>query len=228
MPPPRRGRKKKGAGYWRSWSPSWRARTGWPSSRRFCSRRWTRRIGRSSSWSGHSSFETPGSCFRSEADGAPRIQDPVQADVGVCLRRVGEERRRAQDTGGAGAQAGGRGPVGPHLGVSAHGAGREGSGVRAVGAGIPASRPRAHVSDLKQMERPGSKTLYKLMLGYASAASGKKEEGRRILEELEPKLAGADRLALISAFLLTALDAKDRAFEQLERAFQLRDPGLMF
>src|SRR5438034_1341834 len=68
----------------------------------------------------------------------------------------------------------------------------------------------------KQMERPGSKTLYKLMLGYASAASGKKEEGRRILEELEPKLAGADRLALLSAFLLTALDAKDRAFEQLE------------
>ncbi len=80
----------------------------------------------------------------------------------------------------------------------------------------------------KQMERPGSKTLYKLMLGYASAASGKKEEARRILEELEPKLAGADRLALLSAFLLTALDAKDRAFEQLERAFQLRDPGLMF
>lgn len=80
----------------------------------------------------------------------------------------------------------------------------------------------------KQMERPGSKTLYRLMLGYACAASGKREEARRILEELEPKLAGADRLALLSTFLFTALDAKDRAFEQLERAYQLRDPGLPF
>src|SRR5439155_25509970 len=80
----------------------------------------------------------------------------------------------------------------------------------------------------KQMERPGSKTLYKLMLGYASAASGMKEEARRILEELEPKLAGADRLALLAAFLLTALYAKDLAFELLDRAFQLLDPWLMF
>jgi hypothetical protein len=33
---------------------------------------------------------------------------------------------------------------------------------------------------------------------------------------------------LLSAILFTALDAKDRAFEQLERAYQLREPGLLF
>jgi hypothetical protein len=35
-------------------------------------------------------------------------------------------------------------------------------------------------------------------------------------------------LALLSAIVFTALDAKDRAFEQLERAYQLREPGLLF
>jgi hypothetical protein len=28
--------------------------------------------------------------------------------------------------------------------------------------------------------------------------------------------------------LFTAMDAKDRAFEQLERAYQIREPGLLF
>jgi hypothetical protein len=37
-----------------------------------------------------------------------------------------------------------------------------------------------------------------------------------------------DRWAFLSALLFTALGEKDRAFEQLERAYQLRDPGLMF
>jgi serine/threonine-protein kinase len=80
----------------------------------------------------------------------------------------------------------------------------------------------------KEVERPGSGTLKKLMLAYAYAASGKPEEATGILWELEPKLAGADRLALLSAMLFAALDEKDRAFQQLERAYQLREPGLMF
>jgi len=80
----------------------------------------------------------------------------------------------------------------------------------------------------KEVERPGSRTLKKLMLGYACAASGNREEASGILWELEPKLAAEDRLALLAALLFTALDVKDRAFEQLERAYQLRDPGLLF
>jgi serine/threonine-protein kinase len=80
----------------------------------------------------------------------------------------------------------------------------------------------------KEIERPGLRTVKKLMLGYACAASGNKEEASGILWELEPKLAGENRLALLSALLFTALDMKDRAFQELHRAFELREPGLLF
>jgi hypothetical protein len=66
------------------------------------------------------------------------------------------------------------------------------------------------------------------MLGYANAAKGNLEEARGILWELEAKLQGEDRLALLSALLFAALNEKDRAFEQLERAFKIREPGLLF
>jgi eukaryotic-like serine/threonine-protein kinase len=80
----------------------------------------------------------------------------------------------------------------------------------------------------REVERPGLRTIKKLTLAYASAASGNGEEANGILWELEPKLAAENRLALLSAIVFTALDAKDRAFEQLERAYQLREPGLLF
>ena len=80
----------------------------------------------------------------------------------------------------------------------------------------------------KEAERPGLRTVKKLMLGYACAASGNREEANGILWELEPKLAAEDRLALLSALLFTALDMKDRAFQQLHRAYELREPGLLF
>ena len=66
------------------------------------------------------------------------------------------------------------------------------------------------------------------MLAYAYAAAGKREAATDILSELEPKLVSTDRLALLSALPFTALGENDRAFHQLERAFQLREPGLMF
>jgi tetratricopeptide (TPR) repeat protein len=80
----------------------------------------------------------------------------------------------------------------------------------------------------KEVERPGSRTIKKLMLAYACAASGNREEAGGILWEIEAKLAGENRLALLAAILFTALDQKDQAFEQLERAFLVREPGLMF
>ena len=70
--------------------------------------------------------------------------------------------------------------------------------------------------------------MKKLMLGYAYASAGHKEEASGILWELESKLAGESRLALLSALLFTAMESNDRAFEQLERAYQIREPGLMF
>jgi adenylate cyclase len=80
----------------------------------------------------------------------------------------------------------------------------------------------------KEIERPGMKTVKKLTLGYACAAAGNREEANGILWELEPKLAGENRLALLSALLFIALDMKDRAFQELHRAFELREPGLLF
>ncbi len=85
------------------------------------------------------------------------------------------------------------------------------------------------IADIRrEIERPGLRTVKKLMLAYASAASGNREEASGILWELEPKLAGENRLALLSALLFTALDMKDRAFQELHRALELREPGLLF
>jgi serine/threonine-protein kinase len=87
----------------------------------------------------------------------------------------------------------------------------------------------AAISDIRrELERPGLKTVKKLTLAYAMAASGNKDEANGILWELEPKLAEESRLALLSSLLFTALDMKDRAFQQLHKAFELREPGLMF
>jgi eukaryotic-like serine/threonine-protein kinase len=80
----------------------------------------------------------------------------------------------------------------------------------------------------KEVEKPGLRTMKKLMLGYACALSGRLEEAGGILWELQPKIEGENRLALLAALLFIAMDDKDRAFEQLERAFQIREPGLVF
>jgi tetratricopeptide (TPR) repeat protein len=84
------------------------------------------------------------------------------------------------------------------------------------------------IADIRrESTKPGLRTVKKLMLAYACAAAGNKEEATGILWELEEKLAGENRLSLLSALLFAALDARDRAFEQLERAFQIREPGLL-
>jgi len=85
------------------------------------------------------------------------------------------------------------------------------------------------IADIRnQVERPGMRTVKQLMLAYACAASGNREEANGILCQLEPKLSGNNRLAFLSALLFTALDLKDRAFQELHRAYELREPGLMF
>ena len=89
--------------------------------------------------------------------------------------------------------------------------------------------PDLAVADIrKELEKPGLRTVKKLMLAYACAAAGNKDEANGLLWELEPKVAGENRLALLSALLFTALDMKDRAFQQLHRAYELREPGLLF
>ena len=80
----------------------------------------------------------------------------------------------------------------------------------------------------KETERPGLRTVKKLMLAYACAAAGNREEATGLLWELESKLAGDNRLAMLSALVYIALGMKDQAFEQLERAFEFREPGLLF
>jgi serine/threonine protein kinase/Flp pilus assembly protein TadD len=85
------------------------------------------------------------------------------------------------------------------------------------------------IADIRrEIERPGSGTVKKLMLAYACGAAGKPEEARGILWELESKLASDDRRAFLSVLPLSAVDEKDRAFQQLQRAFELREPGVLF
>ena len=55
----------------------------------------------------------------------------------------------------------------------------------------------------KEVERPGLRTMKKLMLGYACALSGRLEEAGGILWELQPKIEGENRLALLAALLFT-------------------------
>ena len=89
--------------------------------------------------------------------------------------------------------------------------------------------PQEAIADIqKELEKPGLKTVKKLMLAYACAAAGRKEEANGLLWEVEAKLQGDNRLALLSALLFTALDLKDRAFQELHRAFEAREPGLLF
>jgi serine/threonine-protein kinase len=85
------------------------------------------------------------------------------------------------------------------------------------------------IADIKrEMEKPGLKTVKKLMLAYVNAAAGNREEASGLLWELEAKLVSENRLALMAAMVYAALGEKDRAFERLQLAFQIREPGLLF
>jgi serine/threonine protein kinase/Tfp pilus assembly protein PilF len=94
---------------------------------------------------------------------------------------------------------------------------------------VARGQPQEAIADIqKELEKPGLKTVKKLMLAYACAAADRKEEANGLLWEVEAKLAGDNRLALLSALLFTALDMKDRAFQELHRALAAREPGLLF
>jgi eukaryotic-like serine/threonine-protein kinase len=94
---------------------------------------------------------------------------------------------------------------------------------------VARGQPQEAIADIqRELEKPGLKTVKKLMLAYACAAAGRKEEANGLLWEVEAKLTGDNRLALLSALLFTALDLKDRAFQELHRAFEAREPGLLF
>jgi hypothetical protein len=68
----------------------------------------------------------------------------------------------------------------------------------------------------------------KLMLAYATAMAGNVEEATGLLWELEAKLAADPRLALLSALAHSAMDDRGKAFEQIDRAWRIREPGLLF
>jgi serine/threonine-protein kinase len=94
---------------------------------------------------------------------------------------------------------------------------------------VAKGNPELAIADIqRELEKPGLKTMKKLMLAYAQASAGKKEEANGILWELEAKLAAENRLALLSSLLFAALDMKDRAFQALYKAYEIREPGLLF
>ena len=79
-----------------------------------------------------------------------------------------------------------------------------------------------------EVDRPGLRTVKKLTLAYATAIAGNAEEATGLLWELEAKLAADPRLALLTALAYSALDDKGKAFEQIDRAWRIREPGLLF
>jgi adenylate cyclase len=88
---------------------------------------------------------------------------------------------------------------------------------------------QAAIADIRrEADRPGLKTVKKLMLAYASAAAGNRDEASGLLWELETKIESENRLALFAAMVFAELGEKDRAFERLQLAFQIREPGLLF
>jgi serine/threonine-protein kinase len=94
---------------------------------------------------------------------------------------------------------------------------------------IAKGEPDKAAEDIRlQLQRPGLTTLKKLTLAYAQAAVGNREEATGLLWELEAKLVGDNRMALMAGMVFAALGMPDRAFEQLERAFHQREPGLLF
>jgi serine/threonine protein kinase/tetratricopeptide (TPR) repeat protein len=79
-----------------------------------------------------------------------------------------------------------------------------------------------------EVEKPGLRTVKKLVLAYATAMAGNAEEATGLLWELEAKLSTDPRQALLTALVHAAMDDKGKAFEQLERAYRIREPGLLF
>jgi pentatricopeptide repeat protein len=63
-------------------------------------------------------------------------------------------------------------------------------------------------------------------LGYTSAVSGKREQARQILAELEERAHNAYIRPLAFAWISIGLDQKDQAFAWLERAYAEHDPYL--
>ena len=75
---------------------------------------------------------------------------------------------------------------------------------------------------------PGLRTVKKLMLAYACAAAGQREEANGLLWELEPKLASEDRLALLSAFCSRRWTSRTGRSSSCTGRIELREPGLLF
>jgi serine/threonine-protein kinase len=85
------------------------------------------------------------------------------------------------------------------------------------------------LSDIRaEVEKPGLRAVKKLVLAYATAMAGNAEEATGLLWELEAKLATDPRLALLTALVHAAMDEKGKAFEQIEVAYRIREPGLLF
>jgi hypothetical protein len=89
------------------------------------------------------------------------------------------------------------------------------------------SVPEALADIRVEVDRPGLRTVKKLTLAYATAIAGNAEEATGLLWELESKLADP-RLSLLTALVYSAMDDKGKAFEQVDRAWRIREPGLLF
>jgi pentatricopeptide repeat protein len=65
-------------------------------------------------------------------------------------------------------------------------------------------------------------------LGNAYARAGRVSEAREVLRELKQRFAEGDIGAYEIAFIHAALGEREQAFEWLERAYEVRDRGLLY
>jgi len=85
------------------------------------------------------------------------------------------------------------------------------------------------ISELhKAVGLSGRSTLAKELLGYVCAVAGKADEARAVLDELSELSKHRHVSAYRVAAIYAALNRKDQAFDWLERAYEQRDPWLIW
>ncbi|HEY4256163.1 MAG TPA: protein kinase [Candidatus Udaeobacter sp.] len=81
----------------------------------------------------------------------------------------------------------------------------------------------------KQANNPGTRTIFKAVLGFVYGQAGRRAEAIGILDELNQRISSKQFVSPFEiALIYTGLGEKDQAFEWLEKAKTERDPFLIY
>ena len=93
---------------------------------------------------------------------------------------------------------------------------------------VHAGRPEAAVSEFETMVAASPMQQAIALLGYCYAVSGRDEEARGMLSRLDELERHRFVAAYVRAFVHLGLGERDRALEQLERAYDEHEPWVVF